>query len=71
MFRKKDSNTTLYLYHFHQQLYDMVTKEILLAIAKERNLQKRTSLPFSTLSSHYRTLKDQTFLEGLRTLLKG
>jgi len=65
MFRKKDSNTTLYLYHFHRKLYDMVTKEILLAIAKERNLQKRTILPFSTLSPHYQTLKDQTFLEGL------
>jgi len=49
----------------------MVTKEILLAIAKERNLQKRTTLPFGTLSPHYQTLKDQTFLEGLRTLLKG
>jgi len=71
MFRKKDSNTTLYLYHFHRQLYNMVTKEILLAIAKERNLQKRTILPFGTLSPHYQTLKDQTFLEGLRTLLKS
>ena len=40
MFRKKDSNTTLYLYHFHHRLYDMVTKEILLAIVKERNLQR-------------------------------
>jgi len=65
MFRKKDSNNTLYLYHFHRRLYDMVTKEILLAIAKERNLQKRTTLPFGTLSPHYQTLKDQTFLEGL------
>jgi len=71
MFRKKNSNTTLYLYHFHRQLYDMVTKEILLAIAKERNLQKRTILPFGTLSPHYQILKDQTFLKGLRTLLKG
>jgi len=71
MFRKKDSNATLYLYHFHRQLYNMVTKEILLVIAKERNLQKRTILPFSTLSPHYHILKDQTFLEGLRTLLKG
>jgi len=70
IFRKKDSNATLYLYHFHQRLYDMVTKEILLTIAKERNLQKRTILPFGTLSPHYQTLKDQNFLEGLRTLLK-
>jgi len=71
MFRKKDSNTTLYLYHFHRQLYDMVTKEILLAIAKERNLQKRTILPFGTLSPYYQLLKDQTFLKGLQTLLRG
>jgi len=71
MFRKKDSNTTLYLYHFHRCLYDMVTKEIILTIVKERNLQKKTILPFGTLSPHYQTLKDQTFLEGLRTFLKG
>jgi len=71
MFRKKDSNTTLYLYHFHRQLYDMVTKEILLTITKEKDLQKRTTLPFSILSPHYHTLKNQTFLEGLRNLLKG
>jgi len=71
MFRKKDSNTTLYLYHFYQRLYDMVTKEIILLITKERNLQKRTILPFGTLSPHYQILKDQTFLEGLRTLLKN
>jgi len=71
MFRKKDSNTTLYLYHFHHRLYNMVTKEILLAIVKERNLQKRTILPFGTLSPHYQTLKDQTFLTGLQTLLKS
>jgi len=49
----------------------MITKEILLLIAKEKDLQKRTILPFGTLSPHYHTLKDQTFLEGLRTLLKG
>ena len=49
----------------------MVTKEALLTIAKERNLQQRTILPFSTLSPHYQTLKDQTFLEGLQNLLKG
>jgi len=71
MFRKKDSNTTLYLYHFHRHLYDMVTKEILLIVTKEKDLWKRTTLPFSTLSPHYQVLKDQTFLEGLRTLLKG
>jgi len=71
MFRKKDSNTTLYLYHFHRRLYDMVMKEILLAITKEKDLQKRTTLPFGTLSPHYQILKDQTFLKGLRTLLKG
>jgi len=71
MFRKKDSNATLYLYHFHQRLYNMVTKEILLAIAKERNLQKRTILPFGTLSPHYHTLKDQTFLKELEGLLKS
>jgi len=65
MFRKKDSNTTLYLYHFHRRLYDMVTKEILLIVTKERDLQKKTTLPFSTLSPHYHTLKDQTFLKGL------
>jgi len=65
IFRKKDSTTTLYLYHFHRRLYDLVTKEIILIIAKERNLQKRTTLPFGTLSPHYHILKDQKFLEGL------
>jgi len=49
----------------------MVTKEILLAIIKERNLQTRTTLPFGTLSPHYQTLKDQTFLKGLQALLRG
>ena len=49
----------------------MVTKEIILATVKERNLRKRTILPFGTLSPHYQTLKDQMFLKGLRTLLKG
>jgi len=71
MFRKKDSNTTLYLYHFHRRLYDTITKEILLLITKEKDLQKRTTLPFGTLSPHYHILKDQKFLEGLRTLLQG
>jgi len=70
MFRKKDSNTTLYLYHFHRRLYNMVTKKILLVITKEKDLQKRTTLPFSTLSPYYQLLKDQKFLEGLQTLLK-
>jgi len=65
MFRKKDSNTTLYLYHFHHRLYDTITKEILLSITKEKDLQKRTTLPFGTLSPYYHILKDQTFLEGL------
>ena len=65
MFRKKDSNTTLYLYHFHRQLYDTITKEILLLITKEKDLRKRTTLPFGTLSPYYHVLKDQKFLEGL------
>jgi len=71
MFRKKDSNTTLYLYHFHRRLYDTITKEILSLIMKEKDLQKRTTLPFGTLSPHYHVLKDQKFLEGLRALLQG
>jgi len=49
----------------------MVTKEILLAIGKEKNLQKRTTLPFGTLSPHYPTLKDQIFLKGLEVLLRS
>jgi len=49
----------------------MVTKEILLIVTKEKDLQKRTTLPFGTLSPHYHILKDQTFLKGLQTLLKG
>ena len=71
MFRKKDNNTTLYLYHFQRRLYDTVTKEILLSVTKEKDLQKRTTLPFSTLSPHYHTLKDQNFLKGLQNLLKN
>jgi len=71
MFRKKDSNTTLYLYHFHRRLYDTITKEILSLIMKEKDLQKRTTLPFGTLSPYYHALKDQKFLEELRTLLQG
>jgi len=49
----------------------MVTKEILLAIMKEKDLQKRTTLPFGTLSPYYHILKDQTFLNGLQTFLRS
>ena len=49
----------------------MITKEILLLITKEKDLRKRTTLPFGTLSPHYHILKDQKFLEELRTLLQG
>jgi len=49
----------------------MVTRELLLQVVKERNLQQRTILPFGTLSPYYHILKDQTFLTGLQSLLKG
>jgi len=62
MFRKKDSNTTLYLYHFHCHLYNRVTKEL---------FQEKTTLPFGTFSLHYHTLKDQVFLMGLQALLRS
>ena len=70
IFRKKDSTTTLYLYHFHRRLYNLVTKEILLVIVKERNLQKRTILPFGTLSPHYHTLRIRNSLKDFKTSSK-
>ena len=61
LFRKKTSDTALYLYHNHRHLYDKATK----------NLQKKkVTLPFLTMSKHYAVIKDPKFSPHLVIYLR-